>query len=75
VLPCRRAARGVDLVEGGEEDGEVVREQREVVDSLHGRRLALEPAVHGPWPRKGGFRLAPSDRLGYWHGELGREDR
>ena len=74
VLPCRRAARRVDLVEGGEEGGEVVREELEVVDSLHSRGLALKPAVHRPRPREGGLRLAPRHGLGYPHGELRRED-
>ena len=75
VLPGFRTACGIDLVEGGEEAGQVGRETVEIPDSIHGQVLSREPLVHRPRPREpapgNAFRQRPRDRKR----QLWREDR
>jgi hypothetical protein len=70
VLPGCRTACGIDLVQGGEEVGQVGGEPVEIRNSLHSRVLARKPPVHGPWPRAPAPRGRLSPAAQGWEGTV-----
>ncbi len=75
VLACRGPTGGVEDGEGGEEAREVDGETDEVVHGTSRRRLALQPTVYRPRPRKTAPRFAARDGLGNRKRQLRPEKR
>ena len=75
VRPGRRPARGIYLVQRGQEAGQVSREGGRVFDVTGGQRGARQPAIDRPRPRETASGDAPAQRLRDPQRQLARQHR